>query len=42
MTGYYKELIVERIDKQINKGLNKYGMTLEDNTDLTQGAGRKC
>ena len=35
MMGYYKELIMERIDKQINKGLNKYGMTLEDNTDLT-------
>lgn len=35
MKGYYKELIIDRIDKQIAKGEAKYGMTLEDNADLT-------
>jgi hypothetical protein len=35
MKGYYKQIIMDRIDKQIEKGLNKYGQTLEDNQDMT-------
>ena len=31
MEGYYKEEIMAKIDKQINKGVAKYGMSLEDN-----------
>lgn len=32
--GYYKEKIIEMLDKQINKGQRKYGLYLEEN-DLT-------
>lgn len=31
----YRDAVIARLDKQINKGKNKYGMTLEDNTELT-------
>lgn len=31
----YRDAVIARLDKQINKGKNKYGMTLEDNTNLT-------
>lgn len=37
MKGYYKELIVERIDKQIAKGEKKYGVVLENNTQDMSG-----
>lgn len=30
----YRDAVIARLDKQINKGKNKYGMTLEDNTQL--------
>lgn len=31
----YRDAVINRLDKQINKGKAKYGMTLEDNTELT-------
>ena len=31
----YRDAVIARLDKQINKGKAKYGMTLEDNTQLT-------
>lgn len=34
MKNYYRERILEKMDKQIMKGIDKYGMTLEENNNL--------
>ena len=31
----YRDAVIARLDNQINKGKNKYGMILEDNVELT-------